>query len=53
MAFPTFPHQNNLFSHDGWPGLDAFSCNAGNVTGATDPVCTFAVLEEDNLKGER
>ncbi|CAN0037197.1 unnamed protein product [Ectocarpus sp. 12 AP-2014] len=50
VAFPTFPHQNNVFSHDGWPGLDAFSCDAANVTGATDPVCKFTVLQDDNLK---
>lgn len=52
VSFPTFPHQNNLFSHDGWPGLDAFSCDASNVTGAVDPVCHFAVVEDSNLKGE-
>lgn len=53
-AFPTFPHQNNIFSHDGWPGLDAFSCDAADVTGATgtsDASCVFTVLQDQNLKG--
>ncbi|CAN0319929.1 unnamed protein product, partial [Scytosiphon promiscuus] len=50
VAFPTFPHQNNVYAHDGWPGLDAFSCDAANVTGATDPTCIFTVLEDSNLK---
>lgn len=53
VAFPTFPHQNNVFSHDGWPGLDAFSCSAANVTGATDPTCTFAVLNVSNSRGKK
>lgn len=52
LSFPTFPHQNNVFDHNGWPGLDAFSCNAENVTGATNVSCEFAVIEEDNIKGE-
>lgn len=52
ISFPTFPHQNNLFSHDGGPELDAFSCDASNVTGAVDPVCLFTVVEDNNLKGK-
>lgn len=51
MAFPTFPHQNNIFSHDDWPGLDAFSCDAADVTGATGASCVFTVLQDENLRG--
>ena len=52
VAFPTFPHQNNFFAHDDWPGLDAFSCDAANVTGATDPQCLFTTLQDTDLKGK-
>ena len=33
--FPLYAHQNNVFSHDGNPGLGSFSCD---VSGVTDPV---------------
>lgn len=52
LEFPVFPHQNNIFSHDGWPGLDAFSCDATNVTGATNASCIFTTIEDSDLEGE-
>ncbi|CAM9983672.1 unnamed protein product, partial [Choristocarpus tenellus] len=50
LSFPTYPHQNNIFHHDGWPTLDAFSCDASNVTGADGAACELTVLQDDDLQ---
>ncbi|CAN0399749.1 unnamed protein product, partial [Discosporangium mesarthrocarpum] len=50
VSFPTYPHQNNIFYHDGWPTLDAFSCDPSNVTGASNVECSFVTLQDDDVK---
>ncbi len=31
-AFPALPYQNNIFSHNGNPGLSHFSCDISHVS---------------------
>ncbi len=38
-AFPALPYQNNIFNHNGNPGIAQFSCDISQVTHAcTKPV---------------
>lgn len=36
-SFPTIPHENNIFYHDGNPTLDQMSCDISEVTSGSNP----------------
>ena len=48
-SFPTLPHQNNIFAHDGNPPLSSFTCDvsAASPAGMT---CLFADTTTSNLR---
>ncbi|CAM9333547.1 unnamed protein product, partial [Phaeothamnion confervicola] len=53
VEWPTFPHQNNLFSHDGDPPVGDFSCDKSGVTGTnTGVTCVFADYVDTDLCAE-
>lgn len=42
LAFPTFPVDNNIYSHSGNPPLASFQCETDLITSGTSPTCTIA-----------
>ena len=49
-AFPDTPIQNNVFSHDGSPGLGYFACDYSGVTG-TNVSCSVTLARSTAVKG--
>ena len=42
--FPMYPHENNIYSHDGDPKLNAFGCDTTEAIGA-DVACTITDVD--------
>ena len=52
-AFPSFPYENNFFSHDGNPSIGAFKCDTSSVStlSAKDVKCSIAEVAVNSLPG--
>ena len=47
--FPRFPQQNNVFTHEGNPHLNSFTCDVSKANG-TNPSCIITDLIKTNVK---
>lgn len=50
--FPALPIMNNMFYHNGNPGISDFACDTSQVTGASNVICRFQDSENQNIKGQ-
>ena len=48
-SWPTFPSENNLFSHNGNPPISHFRCDTGQASSVSS--CHFAALYTTNVRG--
>jgi len=50
IKFPIFPHENNIYTHDGNPSLDSFSCDESRMgTDVYSPQCIFKNVQSTNV----
>ena len=55
LSWPTFPYENNVYNHLGYPPLSSFQCTTTAVTatgGAVNPSCTIADVTINTYPGE-
>lgn len=52
QEFPTYPYQNNIYSHNGNPSLSSFQCKTDRVTGGTTPTCTVGIVATASTPGK-
>lgn len=50
LAWPTYPMDNNLYSHRGNPSLSEFHCDI--VRAGSDTICEFLSIHTTNVKGK-
>ncbi|GMI14279.1 hypothetical protein TrVE_jg3786, partial [Triparma verrucosa] len=51
QSFPTFPHENNVYNHNGNPNILDFSCDVSEVSGtATNPYCKIWDSQSTNVR---
>jgi hypothetical protein len=51
LAFPVVPAENNVYSHEGDPGLYSFSCDTSSVVTAGVATCTVLDSAATNYPG--
>ena len=51
-SYPSNPHENNIYTNDGNPALNLFSCVDYSVTGAVSPSCIVANIDADKVTPE-
>eukprot|EP00957_Ditylum_brightwellii_P101956 7770873-Ditylum_brightwellii.AAC.1 len=51
-SFPIIPHENNIFFHDGNPGLGDITCDINGITQGSNPSCVIADVVNTNIIGE-
>lgn len=51
LKFPTYPVDNNIFSHSGNPTLQQFRCDTSQLT-SVNASCSFADIVADDVKGK-
>lgn len=51
-SYPTIPHENNIFFHQGNPPLDDIVCSTAEVTSGTNPTCVVSDVINSNLVGK-
>jgi hypothetical protein len=49
-SWPTYPHENNLHSHDGNPAITNFYCDTSNTNSGV--YCVFEDIVSSNIRGE-